>query len=75
MGLKFPDPSEGGWCRGALKSDQNGIEIESLYRLRFHVVSLKSDQNGIEMTSLGQRVAQLHLLKSDQNGIEIYEGG
>ena len=54
-----------------LKSDQNGIEIESYnYAYLIHTW-LKSDQNGIEMTQLEEYYSDGRVLKSDQNGIEI----
>ncbi len=40
----------------ALKSDQNGIEIEEAYRFIMTRLELKSDQNGIEICEPGFRI-------------------
>ena len=54
-----------------LKSDQNGIEIDSQGIDVPEDIGLKSDQNGIEIKSFSIFDKTRSALKSDQNGIEM----
>ncbi len=54
-----------------IKSDQNGIESNTLFWHFVNKPRIKSDQNGIESRQACKKVLYLcAVIKSDQNGIE-----